>query len=88
MAAFFLSMFSTYIIFSISSQKYYTGHCADVDIRLAQHNAGRNKSTKSGLPWKIVYTCKFSTKAEASALELKIKKRGAKRYLEDMRRIG
>jgi predicted GIY-YIG superfamily endonuclease len=35
-------------------------------------------------PWKIVYQIQFPTRSEAVILEQKIKKRGAKRYLEDI----
>jgi putative endonuclease len=78
-------MFTTYILFSNSTQKFYTGHCEDFSVRLEQHNSGRNKSTKSGGPWVIAFSKQFNTRAEAMSLEIKIKKRGAKRFLEDLR---
>ena len=36
------------------------------------------------MPWELVYSINFDTRAEAVALETKIKKRGAKRYLADL----
>lgn len=78
-------MFTTYILFSNSTKKFYTGHCEDFSVRLEQHNSGRNKSTKSGMPWEIVFSKQFTTRAEATSLEIKIKKRGAKRFLEDLK---
>jgi len=77
-------MFTTYILFSKSKQKFYTGHCEDFSKRFDQHNSGRSKSTKSGMPWEIAYTKQFDVRAQATALEIKIKKRGAKRFLESL----
>jgi hypothetical protein len=36
------------------------------------------------VPWETVYIKNFSTRAEATSLELKIKKRGAGKFLEDI----
>jgi len=76
-------MFTTYILFSKTTGKYYTGHCQDIEVRFIQHNSGRNKSTKSGIPWEIIFTKNFENRREAMATEAKIKKRGAKRFLSD-----
>jgi putative endonuclease len=76
-------MFTTYILFSKTTQKYYTGHCEDFSIRIHQHNSGNNKSTKAGIPWEIRFTKQSSSRYEAMKLENQIKKRGAKRFLED-----
>jgi putative endonuclease len=76
-------MFTTYILYSKSTGKYYSGHCEDFELRLAQHNGGRNKSTKSGIPWEVIYKKLSESRSAAMALEQKIKKRGAKRFLSD-----
>jgi len=77
-------MYTTYILFSQTTGKFYTGHCEDFNQRLNQHNSGGNKSTKAGAPWKIIYSCESITRSEAMALEYKIKKRGAGRFLSDL----
>ena len=77
-------MFTTYILFSSSTRRFYTGHCEDITIRLAQHNNGRNKSTKGGKLWTIVYTIESNTRSEAVGWEEKIKSRGAKRFLNEL----
>jgi len=79
-------MFTTYIIFSPSINKYYIGHCEDFSVRISQHNTGRNKSTKAGAPWELVYSSRFDTRSRAMALEKKIKNRGAKRFLDDLKK--
>jgi putative endonuclease len=78
-------MFTMYIIFSQLMEKFYTGYCENFEIRLNQHNQERNKSTKSGIPWTLIYSRSFATRKEAMDLEIKIRKRGAKRFLLDNR---
>lgn len=77
-------MYSVYILYSTSRQKFYAGQTNDVEDRLRRHNAGESLSTKSGVPWKVIYTIAFATRSEAVHLETKIKKRGIKRYFDDI----
>ena len=58
----------------------------DLINRVAEHNQSETSSIKNGIPWKIVWSKEFGTRADAMALELKIKKRGAKRFLDDLSR--
>lgn len=45
-----------YIIKSQTTKRRYIGFTQkNIEIRLAQHNNGKNKSTRSGVPWKIIY---------------------------------
>jgi len=76
-------MYYTYILFSESLGKYYTGHTENVARRITEHNVGKTPYLKSGIPWALVFTQTFSSRSEAMALELKIKKCGAKRFLAD-----
>ena len=78
--------FITYILFSESISKYYTGHTHDLQNRLIEHNQGETPSIKTGIPWKIVWTGEFQTRAEAMKMEVRIKKRGSKRFLADLSR--
>jgi len=72
-----------YFLLSESRQKYYVGITNDVVDRMYRHNSGQSLSTKSGVPWKLVHTIECKNKSEAMALEIKIKKRGIKRFLID-----
>jgi len=65
--------YHVYILKSEKHGKYYIGHTADIQDRLVRHNSGRSKYTRSGIPWKIIYTENFSTKNEAYRRELQIK---------------
>jgi putative endonuclease len=76
-------MFHTYIIFSEKVNRYYVGSTQDLDDRLRRHNAGHSKSTKGKGPWTLITSFSFKTRSEAMALETKIKKRGAKRFLDE-----
>jgi putative endonuclease len=73
-----------YIIRSESLQKYYAGYTSDLNDRMLRHLRGANKFTGKANDWKIVTYFEASTKSEALKLENKIKKRGIKRFLQDI----
>ncbi len=72
-----------YILKSESTNKYYCGQTKDFDLRFKRHNDGREKYTKSGVPWILVHKIEVNNRSEAITLEHKIKKRGINRYLID-----
>ncbi len=77
-----------YILYSDTLSRYYSGQTADIEDRLIRHNQGREKSTKNGKPWRLVWFIQVPNRSEALKLEQKIKKRGAKRFLEDLDKDG
>src|SRR5690349_4033773 len=83
---FFISTMSNfvYILFSDQCQRYYTGQTADLENRIQEHNSGETVSIKSCIPWRIVWSKQVSDRSEAVRLESAIKKRGAKRFLQDL----
>ncbi|PIY92643.1 MAG: endonuclease, partial [Candidatus Magasanikbacteria bacterium CG_4_10_14_0_8_um_filter_42_12] len=58
-------MYYVYILQSTVTDRYYVGHTQDIQNRLDRHNKKRVRSTKSGVPWKLVYTELFNTKSDA-----------------------
>ena len=74
----------TYLLYSVKLGKDYVGSTQDVISRLNYHNNGNVKFTSRGIPWILVWSQQYMTRAEAVQLENKIKKRGAKRYLTDL----
>ena len=54
-------MYYTYIIQSQKNGRFYIGSCHDIDVRIERHNAGATPSTKSGRPWKLVYSESYGT---------------------------
>ena len=81
-------MFFVYILFSNSLREYYVGSTQDVANRVEEHNSGECKSTRNGVPWKLIRIEEFKTRAEAVRKEKKIKSRGIRRYLEDIKNSG
>ena len=78
------SMYFVYILYSGSLNKFYVGSTEDVEKRVKQHNNGKGKFTSKGIPGIVVTSFKCEDRSEAVRLELKIKKRGIKRYLQDI----
>ncbi len=79
-------MYTTYILWSRKTGRYYTGSTEDLGNRVSEHNSGETKSIRYGIPWEVVYSEEFSTRAEAVKKEMEIKQRGAGRYLRE--RLG
>ena len=77
-------MYVVYILFSDSLKKYYVGSTLHLSIRLDEHNRGKSPFTKKGIPWNLVHHIECESHSEAIQLENKIKKRGIKRFLEDV----
>ncbi len=83
----FLTMnekFYVYILYSLKLDKYYTGSTEDVHLRLNQHNIGRSKFTKSGIPWLLKYVDEFDTRKEAVKREYEIKSKKSRSYIEGL----
>lgn len=63
-------MYFSYVLYSELHQRFYTGMTSDVQQRLAEHNAGKTKSTKGYL---ILFTEEFETRSEARARKVYLK---------------
>ena len=72
-----------YILYSQKRSRYYVGQTDNIKKRLERHNNGLVPSTKGGSPWQLIKTFEVANRSEALKLEKRIKKRGAKRFLED-----
>jgi len=77
-------MYYVYILYSKSRDHFYTGHCEDVGDRFLRHNQGRNKYTKSGRPWRLVYVEQFKTRGEAVSREAEIKRMKSRAYILEL----
>jgi len=64
----------TYIIYSKSFDLYYKGETADIEKRLADHNADLSRFTAGKGPWKLVWAKTFSNRREALIEEKRLKK--------------
>lgn len=72
--------FYVYVI-QLNNGKYYTGLTGNLKRRLSEHASGRSKSTKYYLPFNLIWYTELPTRQHARIIEVKIKKRGASRYL-------
>ncbi len=75
-------MYYTYILFSATFNRYYVGHCQDLNLRLERHNNKQVFSTKPYVPWLIVYSECYETRQEANAREIYIKGMKSRKYIE------
>ena len=73
-----------YIIYSKSLNKFYIGSTQDLEDRLKQHNAGRSRYTKPGIPWVIVYKETYQSRTSAYNREKEIKARKSREYIQDL----
>jgi putative endonuclease len=73
-----------YIIFSEKTDKYYVGSSHNPEIRLLLHNDGATRSTKSGIPWKLVYTEMLENKSMAIKREFEIKRKKSRKYIQEL----
>jgi putative endonuclease len=62
-----------YVLQSLKDNKYYIGSTLDVAARLSFHNCGKQRSTRSRVPFKLVYHEALPSKSEALAREKQIK---------------
>ena len=69
-------------------QGYYIGSSADVFKRLIFHNKGLQRSTKSRIPFKLIYSEELADKSAALQRERQIKNykggEGFKKLLKEM----
>ena len=65
--------FFVYILQSLHDKRYYIGYTTNIENRLNYHNAGKQRSTKSRIPFKIIYIEEFESKMKALQRERQIK---------------
>ena len=73
-------MYTVYILYSASIDRYYVGSTGDLADRLHRHNGGRSKYTRVGVPWELVYQEDYVTRSEAYVRERAIKSKEPRIY--------
>ena len=76
-------MFSTYILESEESGRWYIGHYNDPQRRIQEHNSGHTKSTKNKGPWRLIFNKEFKSKKDALEFEFILKKLKNKHYIRN-----
>ena len=78
-----------YIVYSEKCDKYYVGHTDSLDRRLIEHNIGKGgKFSSLCLPWKLVYSEHFDTRAQAMKREREVKNKKSRKYIEWLMTTG
>lgn len=76
-------MWYVYLLLSTKTHLWYTGSTKDLRKRILKHNTGKNKSTKFGAPWKLIYYEACLNREDARAREKYLKSGMGKRYLKN-----
>lgn len=62
-----------YILYSPLVDRYFVGKTSNLEKSLTRHNSGKNKHTKTGLPWNLMYKESFDSPEEGREKEVLIK---------------
>lgn len=76
-----------YILQSLRTGSFYVGATENLSVRLEQHNApGKNPSrwTRTGGPWKLVFSQEFGTSADTLRAERFIKRMKSRKFIEKL----
>jgi putative endonuclease len=79
-------MHYVYVLLSLKDEKFYIGFTNDLERRLKEHNSGKNISTKSRLPLKLLYYEAHLSKKDAARRERYFKTTKGKSTLKQMLR--
>lgn len=80
-----MKTYTVYAINSMSHNYIYVGMTEDLDRRIAEHNSGKNKTTKPYKPFKLIYSEEFQTRMEARIKEKNLKSGSGKEFLKKMK---
>jgi len=62
-------MYTVYAISSLHKNYIYVGMTSELEVRIARHNSGKNKSTKPYAPFKLIFTEIVESRVEARKRE-------------------
>ena len=78
-------MYTVYILYSISADKYYVGHTGDdIQERIRKHLSNHKGFTSLFKDWQLMYSETFETKSEAYQREMEIKGWKNKKKIEKL----
>ncbi len=69
-------MYYVYVLQNKIRSQIYVGSTNDLRRRLAEHNQGKERSTKRYMPWKLIYYEAFNSESFARQREMKLKYNG------------
>lgn len=77
-------VYTVYILKSNRNGHYYIGQTDNLAKRILEHNLGKSKSTRSGVPWVIIYKEVYETRKDAVKREKKLKKVKKRHIIENL----
>jgi len=77
--------FFVYAIYSTNKDQIYKRHTNSLRRRLFEHNAGLERSTKHGAPWKLIYSEAFVSRSDAMKREAELKTGKGRDFLKQFR---
>ena len=79
-----MRMYFTYVLHSEDHNRIYIGQTDNLEARINRHNSGFVKSTKSDLPWKVIYFEKFEKRTEALKREKELKSHRGRDFIRQI----
>ena len=76
-------MFKVYVLISKSHGTRYIGYTEHLNKRVAEHNKGKCKYTKTRIPWDLIYFEEYESRAEAMNREKFLKSGQGRKFLDD-----
>ena len=77
-------MYYVYVLLSEKDKSFYIGYSADLKRRFAEHNAGKSKSTKYKVPYRLLFYEAFTNRKDAKHREEYLKSGWGFRSLNKM----
>ncbi|RYU85416.1 GIY-YIG nuclease family protein [Mucilaginibacter terrigena] len=77
-------MFFTYILYSMSLDKYYVGSTSNLDERVKKHNTNHKGFTGRAPDWVIKWSETLPTKEDAGMRERQIKSWKSKKMIQQL----
>jgi putative endonuclease len=74
-------MYFVYVLRSLKDNKLYIGQTSNVERRLSEHNTGLCRSTKSRIPFELIYKEEFITRSKAMRREKELKTGKGREFL-------
>ncbi|MGB0429817.1 MAG: GIY-YIG nuclease family protein [Bacteroidia bacterium] len=65
-------------------ESFYKGSTKDISDRIKRHNAGYEKATKTGVPWRLVWRTQKKARSEVLKFEMKLKNLSRKKLIDFM----
>ncbi|HMN48291.1 MAG TPA: GIY-YIG nuclease family protein [Ignavibacteriaceae bacterium] len=77
-------MYYVYVLYSKKLEKRYVGSTENVERRIDEHNRGKNRFTKGGMPWIKIHLEEYASRSEAMKREKYLKSGVGRKFLDSL----